>query len=83
MECLYRIVGQQINGKKIKLTIIPTEPEEKILTSGILSNIGGFIEDMKSQAMQSKNPDSISIPFDVWEKAKMGIGAVLKVNIDV
>jgi len=82
MECLFKIIGLQAIGNKIKLLIVPIETEDKITSSGILKNPMGFIDDLKSQSIQSKNPDSISIPVDAWKERKLGIGDMLKVNVE-
>lgn len=82
MKCLYKIVGQQRVGNKIKLLILPTETEEKTTTSSIMKNPMGFLDNIKAQAQQDRNPDSISIPYEIWESNKMQIGDAINITIE-
>jgi len=83
MECLYEIIGNNVLGNKVRLTVKPFEKKQKLDPMGALGNIGGFLSDMKNEASMMNNPDVISIPLDEWKKHRLNIGDVITIKIMV
>ena len=83
MECLYEIKGVNVLGDRIRLQISPYEKRKKLSAMDAVSDISGFIGNMKTEASIMNNPDLISIPVDEWKKHKLTIGDILTVKIEV
>ena len=83
MDILYKIIGVRGIGNRICLTIIPVQEGKEFKATKILGNLGGFMEDMKNEAVNSRNPDQISITFDEFETGKYNLGSIISISINI
>jgi len=82
MDILYKIIGIRSIGNRISLTLKPLEQKEKLETTKILTNLGGFMDNMKAESMISRNPDQISIPLDNYKEKKYQLGDMISIKIE-
>lgn len=82
MDILYKIIGIRSIGNRICLTLSMIEGDKEFNTTKILSNLGGFMENLKTEAVSSRNPDQISITVDEYKKQGYALGGVLSVSIN-
>jgi len=82
MDVLYKIIGIRVIGNRICLTVKHVDEKKEFKTSHILTNLGGFMEDMKAEATSSRNPDQISITYDEYKKNDYGLGSMISVSIN-
>ena len=82
MYILYKINGIKAVGNRICLTIIPVEEKKDFDTGKVLRNLGGFMENMKSQAVISRNPDQVSVTVDEYKDKGYTLGDVISVSIN-
>ena len=83
MDILYKVTGVRAIGDGVSLIIMPVKIEEKKLnTTKIISNLGGFMDDMKSDAIRSRNPDNITITKDEYAKGIYALGNIITISIN-
>jgi hypothetical protein len=82
MDVLYKIIGVRSIGNRICLTLSHIQEGKEFNTTKILSNLGGFMENMKQEATSSRNPDQISITVDEYKKGGYNLGEVISITIN-
>jgi hypothetical protein len=82
MDVLYKINGIRAIGNRICLTLSHIQEGKEFNTTKILGNLGGFMENMKQEAVSSRNPDQISITVDEYQKGKYHLGGVISISIN-
>jgi len=82
MDVLYKIVGIRAIGKRICLTVKHISEDKEFKTTKILGNLGGFMDELKQDAVSSRNPDQVSITFDEFKNNKYSIGDVISISIN-
>lgn len=83
MDSLYKIIGKKLVGDGIKLILIPMQPSKEFSTTKIMSNLSGFMNDMKADATRSRNPDSITITQNEYMKGKYELGSAISISITI
>lgn len=82
MKMMYEVIGTRIENDKVRLFLKGHEAvKEKESMESVMTNPLGYIEKMKQDAIQTNQPQSISVSYSEWEKYKWNIGDV--VNIEV
>jgi hypothetical protein len=82
MDSLYKIVGKKLVGNGVKLIITQMDFAKNFDTTKILRNLGGFMEEMKSDAVKSRDPDSITITREEYDKGGYELGNTISVSIN-
>jgi len=82
MDNLYKIIGKRIVGTGVKLILTPIEMKNEPDTNKILRNLGGFMENMKADAIKSRNPDSLTITEAEYNKGTYELGSVITISIN-
>lgn len=82
MDVLYKIIGIKAIGNRICLTVRHVDEKKEFNTSKVLTNLGGFMENMKMEATSSRNPDQISITFEEYETKQYKLGNIISVSIN-
>lgn len=82
MDILYKIVGVRTIGERVCLTCEMVKEGEKLNTTKILGNLKGFMDDMKLDAVNSRNPDQISITKQEYDKGFYSLGDMISVTIN-
>jgi len=82
MEFLYKIIGIQAIGNRICLKIIHVEEKKEYNTGKMLSDIGGFIDKIKTDAASSKQQDQISIPIETYQQKNYRLGDMITINVN-
>ena len=82
MDVLYKIIGVKAVGSRICLTVKPIEEKKDFDTGKVLRDLGGFMENMKSQAVISRNPDQVSVTVDEYKDKGYALGDVVSVSIN-
>jgi len=82
MDILYKIVGVKAIGNRICLTLSMVEGDKEFNTGKILGNLGGFMENMKLDAMSSRNPDQFSITLEEYKKGFYNLGDMVSISIN-
>jgi len=82
MKILYNIVGTHFEGNFVVLQIAVEQVAKKSLdVMEAVKDIGGFMQKMKVEAVESRNPDKVRIPVDEWKKGGYNLGDVISVDI--
>ena len=82
MDILYKILGIKAIGDRICLTLSHVSEKKEFNTGKILTNLGGFMESMKHEAVSSHNPDQISITLEEYQKGNYDLGNVISISIN-
>lgn len=82
MEMICKVVGVKAIGNKVKLFTVPVDVEDKEFSAmKAVKNINSFIDNMKSQAVEAKNPDCISITIDEYKKQRYSLGDLITIKV--
>lgn len=82
MDNLYTIIGKKIIGDNIQLMLVSMKPSEEVNTTKILKNLSGFMDSMKTDAVRSRNPDSITISKSEYAKGTYELGSDISISIN-
>jgi len=82
MDSLYKIIGKKIVGNGIKLILTQMDYAKNFETTKILRNLGGFMEEMKADAVKSRDPDSITITQEEHDKGGYELGNTISISIN-
>ena len=82
MKLLYNVVGSYFEGDFVVLQIrVEQVASNRLDPMEALKDIGGFIQKMKADASEMKNPDKVRIPRSEWKKGGYGLGTVISVDV--
>ena len=82
MKMLYTIDGSYFEGDFVVLKILVEQVAKKKLDPmEALKDMGGFIQKMKMDASEMRDPDKVRIPKDEWKKGGYNLGDVISVDI--
>lgn len=83
MDMICKVIGIKVVGSRVKLLINPVDVEDKEFSAmKAVKNINSFIDNMKSQAVEAKNPDCLSITIDEYKKRRYSLGDTITVSIN-
>jgi len=82
MDILYKVEGIRVIGDRICLTIRLVKEKEGFDSNSVLKNLGGFMDNMKLDAINSRNPDQISISKEEYKKGGFDLGKIISVSIN-
>jgi hypothetical protein len=82
MDVLYKIIGVQAIGERVCLTLAHIKEGKELNPTKILGNLGGFMENMKQEAISSRNPDQVSITVDEYKKGFYSLGNMISISIN-
>ena len=79
---LYSIVGLRYVGDYVVLDIIIEQVAKKNLdVMEAVKDLGGFMQKMKTEAVEMRSPDKIRIPLGEWKKGGYNLGDVISVDV--
>lgn len=82
MKTLYEIIGTRKEGNRIRLFIKLAEIiQEGLDPSKIMTDMGGFLEKMKVDAVRQNQPESITVAMEEWERYKWNINDHIFVEV--
>ena len=82
MKILYTVVGNHFEGDFAVLDIsVEKVAKSKLDPMEALHDLGGFMQKMKMDASEMRNPDKVRIPRDEWKKGGYSLGDVISVDI--
>lgn len=88
MKVRYKIVGTQIVADYVKLTLQQNEavgeknvfdPTEMVTGKGI--DFQGMLNKTQNMVMKTSNLDTVTIPYEEWEKFEYKIGDIVTVEL--
>lgn len=82
MKMLYTVVGNHFEGDFVVLKITVEQVAKKNLdVMEAVKDLGGFMQKMKLEAVESRNPDKVRIPVEEWKKGSYNLGDVISVDV--
>jgi len=82
MKMLYTVVGNHFEGAFVVLQIIVEQvAKDKLDPMVALKDLSGFIQKMKTEASEMKNPDKVRITREEWKKGGYNLGDIISVDI--
>lgn len=81
VKTTYIAEGFRMEGNEIKIILTNQFVRDAPDAMSIVKNITGFIEQMKADASKMKDPDTIHIPIEEFNKMGMNMGDVLEITI--
>jgi len=82
MRLLYTVVGTHFEGKFVVLQIVVEQiAKDKLDPMEIVKDLSGFVQKMKSEASEMRNPDKVRITRDEWDKGGYNLGDVISIDI--
>lgn len=82
MKILYTVVGIHYEGGFVVLKIAVEQVAKKSLdVMEAVKDLGGFMQKMKMEASEMRDPDKVRIPVEEWKKGGYNLGDVISVDI--
>jgi hypothetical protein len=82
MKILYTVIGNHFEGNFVVLQIAVEQVTKRSLdVMEAVKDLGGFMQQMKVEASENRNPDKVRIPRDEWNKGGYNLGDVISVDI--
>jgi len=81
----YKIGGTKLEAEYVRLILMPDEPVKEsggMDIMGIMKNPGGLMTKMKADALRASLPETLCIPYSVWDIEQYKIGDIINVTIE-